>query len=273
MAKRIFVLGFALAGLAVQAHAAEQYPSINFSFDGSLPLQYETNPTRSETKKQPDSIFSPYFRLSAYGDLRPDISYSFYAATSVDRYLQEQDNTGSTIAFGGQVTKKWGPLQLGAVYDRNYGYDQDYRTLNSINNDFGVFLRYHYSNAAADFRIRPGIAITARLDEFFTLQRNLYNFKIDFEKKLLDRWWLILTPRVRFYDYSDTQAGRQDLIASISTGIKYEINQDMNFTTTIGYESRRSNTPDKNYKNLFVGASLDFSFTLPGSDKKSQFLR
>jgi len=271
MTKRVLVLSFALVGFANAAAAenpstptAEKFPTLNFAIDGSLPLQYESNPTRVETKRQPDYVFSPYFKLSAFGDLRPDLSYSFYAATSVDRYLQTEDNTGSLAAFGTQLIKKWESLQLGVTYEHSYGYDKDFETLFSSNNDFGVFLRYSYTNPAGDFNIRPYLTATTRLDEGLALQRNLYSFKIDFERRLIDRWWIILTPRVRYYNYFDTQAGRRDLITSISTGLKFDVSRDVNFTTSIGYENRASNIPGKNYDNLIIGASLDFSYTYFG---------
>src|SRR5258706_15459051 len=102
MLQRLLALGVVLIVTAFAADAAEQFP-LNIVVDGSLPFQYESNPTRVPTNKQPDNAFSPFLKLSVLGDLRPDLSYSFYAAASANQYLQSQDNTGSMAAFGTQV--------------------------------------------------------------------------------------------------------------------------------------------------------------------------
>jgi hypothetical protein len=46
----------------------------------------------------------------------------------------------------------------------------------------------------------------------------------------------------------------------MSTGLRYEFNDDVSFTTAVGYEQRTSNVAGKGYDNLTVGASLDFSY-------------
>ena len=66
--------------------------------------------------------------------------------------------------------------------------------------------------------------------------------------------------RLRYYDYAAADAGRRDVLASVSTGLRYEFNDDVSFTTAVGYENRTSNVAGKAYDNLTVGASLDFSY-------------
>jgi hypothetical protein len=101
-----------------------------------------------------------------------------------------------------------------------------------------------------------------RLDEDLVVQRYLYYFKVDFEQKLIDRWSFIVTPRVRFYDYLGTQSGRHDWVYSASAGLRRNITEGLDFSTTVGYEDRVSNLPRKGYDTWTVQASLDFSYTI-----------
>jgi hypothetical protein len=103
-----------------------------------------------------------------------------------------------------------------------------------------------------------------RADESLTTQRNLYVFKITVERKVADRWWLLFTPQMRFYNYMADRSGRRDVMASVFTGLKYVFNDNINLTMGAGYEDRSSNTDGKNYTNWTLGASLDFSFDLKG---------
>ncbi len=129
-------------------------------------------------------------------------------------------------------------------------------------NDFGVFVRYRAATPDGSFRVKPYFTAMSRLDETLAVQRYLYYFKVDFERKLVDHWSLIVTPRMRFYDYTASQSGRHDLVYSVSTGLRRGISENLDFTTTVGYENRMSNLPGKGYNDWRVEASLDFSFTL-----------
>jgi hypothetical protein len=72
------------------------------------------------------------------------------------------------------------------------------------------------------------------------VQRHLFYLKVYFERKLVDRWSVIVTPHVRFNDYVGSQSGRQDWVYSASAGLRHVITDGLNFTTTVGYENRRS---------------------------------
>jgi Putative beta-barrel porin 2 len=260
------------APAAPLAKSIEPSPAFNFALDGSLPAQIDNNVTRVTHNEITDFNYSPFLKLSAIAALRPDLTYSIYADTNVNRYLQYFNNNGSTAGVGTQLVKKWDGLQLGALYDWSQFYDRDFRERFGANNDFGVFLRYYYATPDTKLRIKPNLAMTSRFDNELSIQRYLYSFKVDFEYKFMDRWSAIVTPRVRYYDYVGLQAGRRDLVYSVSTGLRHNITDDLDFTTTVGYENRVSNLPGKDYNDLTIGASLDFSFTLfrskaaPGSD-------
>jgi hypothetical protein len=254
------------------ARSTEPSPAFNFALDGSLPGQIENNITRVPHNGTTDFSYSPFLKLSAITNPRPDLTYSIYADMNVNRYLQYFNNSGSTAGVGTQLVKKWDGLQLGALYDWSDFYDRDFRERFGTNNDLGLFLRYYYVTPDAKLRIKPNLAMTTRFDQDLAVQRYLYSFKVDFEYRFMDRWSAIVTPRVRYYDYVGVQAGRRDLIYSVSTGLRHNITDNLDFTTTVGYENRVSNLPGKDYNDLTIGATLDFSFTLfhsksaPGSD-------
>jgi hypothetical protein len=129
MSKRVLLLGFAMLGLAAPAGAEEKYPSLGFAVDGSLPLQWASNIDRVSKDRHADYDFAPYLKLLALGDLRSDVSYSLYASTSADRYFSQLDSIGSVGAFGGDISKRWGPLHFTVSYERGYYYDQYFGSL------------------------------------------------------------------------------------------------------------------------------------------------
>ena len=254
---------------------ADQLPAFNISIDGSVPGELESNVNHVSKNPTADFSYSPYLKLSALTDLRPNLTYQIYADTSINRYLQYFNNNGSSAGVGTQLTKKWDALQLGAVYGWDQYYSHEFGDFLGTSNDFGLFLRYAYVGPDASYRIKPNLAVTARLDEHLVVQRYLYYFKVDFEHKLVDRWSFIFTPRVRFYDYFGTQSGRHDWVYSASTGLRRSLTEGLNFTTTVGYETRRSDLSGKNYDDWTIQASLDFSYTIfrSGSNAGSDFLQ
>ena len=105
MKKRILLLGYLLTALSFSpSEAAETISAPNVNIDGSVPLQYDTNAARTRQKKS-DYVFSPFFRLSASGQLLDDFSYAFYASTGFDDYFRFDDNNVSQSAGGVQVSR------------------------------------------------------------------------------------------------------------------------------------------------------------------------
>src|SRR5579872_725822 len=158
MTKEVSVLCLVLIWLTLPAKAAEPYsainkapaqtprktadlaPPFNISIDGSGPAEIESNPNRVPRNATADFHLSPFLKLSALTDLRPDLTYSIYANTSVDRYVQYYNNTSNLAGVGTQLVKKWDGLQLGAVYDWNQYYDREFRRVMGANNDVGGFV-------------------------------------------------------------------------------------------------------------------------------------
>lgn len=280
MTREVSVLCCVLIWLTLPVEAAEPYsainkapppapsktvegaPAFNIAIDGSVPVEIESNPNRMSGNATADFHGSPFLKLSALTNLRPDLTYSIYGDMSVDRYAQFYNNTSSSAGLGTQLVKKWDGLQLGVVYDWNQYYDREFRSFLGANNDIGGFVRYSYLTPDANLRIKPSFSVTSRLDDQLVVQRYLYHLKVDFERKLVDRWSFIVTPRLRFYDYIGSQSGRHDWVYAASAGFRHAITDGMNFTTTVSYENRRSNLPAKSYDNWTAQASLDFSYMI-----------
>ena len=90
-------------GLGSASAAAEQLQAPNIVIDGSIPLQYTTNVRRSAQDRVSDYYTSPYFKVSAAGELQDDFRYSLYASTGVDKYFRftDSDFTAATAGFFG----------------------------------------------------------------------------------------------------------------------------------------------------------------------------
>jgi len=270
MARRIFWLGALLAAQMLAAVAAAETISVpKIIIDGSIPLQYETNAART-SNKQPDYVFSPFLRLSATGQLMNDFVYSLYANTTGDQDIKLTDEDTTQAAAGLQISRTWGAFRLGASYERTNYYNSIYGSQLNSANDMQVFARYNYMNPDGDVRITPSFSVTTRTDDHFTVERNLFRFRADFEHRLGgSNWWVFAVPSLRIYDYT---SGRLDDIYSIATGLRYEITRDVSLTSSVAYESRVSSQPGRNYTNMIVGLSLDFSYTLFGGGGSNKTL-
>ena len=230
--------------------------------DGSIPLQYGSNIAHTSQNRVADWYTSPYFKLSLNGDVLNEFGYSLYANTSADKYFKFSDNDSASATAGFELKKRFDSIEFGAFYERNYFYDGIYETEFNTANDFGVFLRYRYVSADGTWRIRPSMAFTTRTNDLFSVQRNLFSFKVDMERKINDRWSVFLIPRLRVYDFVNRDTGRNDMVASVAAGLRYDISNDVSITSGVGYESRTSGVAGRNYNSMLVSVSLDFSYVL-----------
>ena len=83
-------------------------------------------------------------------------------------------------------------------------------------------LRQRCRNRAA----KPGIAISRRFADDLSEDSFIYSFKLDAERKIVEKWWWTLTPRIRRQHFlGGENVGRVDTIYSISTGVRYTINE------------------------------------------------
>lgn len=257
----------AIFGFCFATEADEQFRAPGLFFDGSLPLQYTNNATHSMNNRESDFYSSPYLKITAAGEVADSVRYSLYASTGADTLFKYTDNDVSSNSFGFQLRESWDALVAGAFVERNYYYNKIYDGVFNTANDIGFFTHYNYVDSSEKWRIRPGITITTRITDAFTVERDLFNIKVDFERRLAERWWALLTPRLRIYDYVNRSSGRIDLISSVATGLRYEMTKNVDLTSAIAYESRSSGLSGRNFNSMIASVSLDFSFEAFNPDR------
>jgi hypothetical protein len=77
-------------------------------------------------------------------------------------------------------------------------------------------------------RIKPAVSISRRFSDDASQESYVASFKVDLERKLADHWWVTLTPRIRYQNFlGGENLGREDTIYSISTGLRYSINDNI----------------------------------------------
>jgi hypothetical protein len=264
MGDRALALGFVcvlLVAAAASALAAERAPTLALSFDGSLPLNLSDNTYRNPSGRS-DYLTSPYLRLSAHGRLVPGLSYSFYASGGFEKYPARQDSDNTFATLGTSLTKRWGHLGVGASYERNHAYDGVFGPFLYVSNDVGLFTYYSYTDAAKVVRLRPGMSMSRRFADDPSADSFVYLFKLDVERKLSERWWFTVTPRIRRQHFlGGANSGRVDTIYSLSSGLRYAINDRVGLSGGIGYDRRDSTVPTSRYDSFSFGVSLDFSHT------------
>lgn len=255
--------GLLCAGLcATPAGAAERAPTLGLSIDGSASTAFTDNTYRNPQGRS-DFLTSPYLKLSAAGRLVPNLTYSLYASGGFDKYATRGDADSTFAALGASLRRRWGPFHIGASYERSRAYDGIFGPFLYTAHDVSASAGYNYIGPGTRLKIRPGMTVAHRSADDPSAQRFVYSFKVDIEHRLVERWWLTLTPRVRFYHFtSSTNAGRQDTLSSISGGLRYSFNDDLSLSATAGYETRTSTKDDKRFDNFGAGASIDFSYNL-----------
>jgi hypothetical protein len=257
---RARLLALLLCGVPHAARAAEPWSKPEIAIEGSIPLYYGDNPTH-DLQAHSDYNFSPYFKFSVGGHIVDDVWYSVYASGGAETYysLHREDDTFASVVT--QLSKRWGAFETGVSYARVLYFDGLFDSSFSRANDIGMFARYTFRDAAGGLRIQPYASYVVRGDDYGTVKRTAFQFKVEVEKKLSERWALVISPRLQIYDYFSFPSYR-DTVLSISAGLKYELTKNIDLTPVVGYENRTSTLAARNYTNRFVGASLDFSFVL-----------
>ena len=255
------LVGVVLLATAASAQTGERMPTLAFGVDGSLPLS-TSDTTYRNPRGRSDYQTSPYLRLSASGKLVPDLSYSFYASGGFEKYPFRQDADNTYASLGTSLTRRWGPLSAGVSYERNYAFDGIFGQYLYASNDVGIYSSYHWTDPAKIVRLKPGFSMSRRFADDPSEDSFVYSFKLDAERKVAERWWLTLTPRVRRQHFLGSENdGRVDTIYSISTGARYTISDHFQISAGIGYDHRESTAETKRYDNFSFGVSLDFSHT------------
>jgi len=249
------VLG--VAALYPLACAAAEPGSPQIRVEGSLPLQYIDSVTQGSHQRSASAV--PFLDVSASVMLEPQVTTSVFANGGHDPPGVFRDGDSTFASFGGSVRKQWDSFSVGTSLEHLYFYRDNFGPLSNIANDVNFFARYAFRSG--DLRITPQATVSVRFDDALIMQRTSYAFRIEIEQRLVDRWWLIARPRVRYSSYVGDEAGRRDVTVSFVSGLKYVFTENVSFVTLGGIENRASNVEARNRDRYVFGASLDFQFS------------
>ena len=123
-----------------------------------------------------------------------------------------------------------GRIRVGISIERNHAFDGIFGPFLYVAHDLGDLSQLSLHRRGQDLRLRPGVSISRRFADDPSQESYVVSFKVDLERKLTEKWWVTLTPRIRYQHFlgGDNQ-GRQDTIYSISTGLRYSINDHVGF--------------------------------------------
>lgn len=255
--------GLGLAALcAFVASAAEPIPSYQLAVEGSLPLQYIES--ISQRSQQNSFSYAPFLGASVSTVIAPDVTASLFANGGHDPPGVFRDGDATLASFGANLRKHWGQFTAGVSAEHTYFFRDNFGTLGMIANDLNFFARYVF-RPGPDLRIGSQANVSARWDDALVMQRASYGFRVDIEQRLVDRWWVLFRPRVRYSAYTGDEAGRRDITVSLTSGLRYVFTENVSFSALGGVENRSSNVMARNRDRYVFGASLDFEFnpTLP----------
>lgn len=242
--------------MAFDAGAAEQADPAPLNIQGSFPAQYTE--TVTSTSRQNNTNYVPFLGLTATSFIQPDLSTSIYTSGGHDRLGGFRDNDNTFSSFGGDIVKRWGSFRFEFGIEHTTFYNGLFDSVSSIANDASVTAHYHWTTNS-DLKIRSSAAAAVRTDDIVAVQRYALSGQIDIEQRLFEKWWLIASPRFRYYSYVNNKSGRRDVRPAFVTGLKYAFNEQFSAMMLTGWEDRASNVVSKSSDKFFVGASLDFN--------------
>jgi hypothetical protein len=244
---------------------AQSYvPFSSVRIDASFPLQYSTNSLLSSSGFRSDAYISPYFKLSALGEVNSTTSYSIYASGGPDIFSRIQTANDALATLGGKFQRQFGDFAVGAIYEHGLIYDGVFKTLLFQADDFTAYAGYKYSNDTG-LTVKPSISAAYRLSDQASAQRFLATLKAELQQSLTKELSLFLTPKLRYYAFTDgISVGRRDTRPSILGGFTYSINDDVSVTTSAEYDRRWSNVTGKDFQNFVFLVSLDYGHTFGG---------
>jgi hypothetical protein len=233
-----------------------------YRLDASLPFQFSTNALLTPTNPQSDFYNSPFLKLSLGNiNLNPMLSYSIYATAGPDAFARVRTADDAAATVGGQIQETIGNFAVGGIYEHDLIYDGVFRTLLFQSDDLTGFVGYGYSNSTG-LTVKPSFAAAYRFADVSSQERFLFTLKAAVTQQLTKEWSVFLTPRLRYYAFTEsTSAGRRDIRSGAVGGITYNITADLSTTGSIEYDTRSSNTPGKYFNDTVFLASLDYGHT------------
>ncbi|WP_456622785.1 outer membrane beta-barrel protein [Bradyrhizobium sp. P5_C12] len=235
------------------------YSAPSWSVVGSVAPTFTDNALFSRDNRKSDFYYEPDVSVRLDGNLTNDLSYRLYARSQYDAFATEKDGNAAVARVGARLTENWDGWRFSAIYENRYDFDGVYRDLAFTSHDV-------MGSVARDFRVNnltlsPLLLLTYRFSDLAEARRWRFDAVLGIEVKLDPKWSIVSTPLLEAFWFTDgLNRGRQDQIYSADVGLRYSFASNVSITTSILYEARTSNVPERRYRDLRIGPRLDFAF-------------
>ena len=231
----------------------------SWSVVGTLAPLYTNNAFQTPGDAQSDVYFEPDVSLRLDGKLAPNTSYRFYARSDFSAFSRLNGADSSLARFGLRLTQDISDWQLGATYENRLAFDGIFEGQPRIANDLQATLARNF--AYGRLIVAPFLRARQRFSEIPEARRFRLDLAVALEYELGPKWALVSRP---FYEMNWFEAGlnegRRDEYYSVDIGLRYQISDRLNLTTSIVNEIRNSNAPGRDFNMIEIGPSLDFVF-------------
>ncbi|GFO83601.1 hypothetical protein [Methyloceanibacter sp.] len=230
-----------------------------WSVVGTLSPLYTNNAFQTPDGARSDVYFEPDISLRLDGRLAPSTSYRFYARSDFSAFARLNDANSSLARFGLRLAQDISDWQLAASYENRLAFDGVFEGQPRIANDLQATLARNF--AYGRLIVAPLVRARQRFSEIPEARRFRLDLAVALEYGLGPKWALVSRP---FYEMNwfeaGLNAGRRDAYYSVDIGLRYQISDGLNLTTSIVNEIRNSNVRGRDFNMIEIGPSLDFVF-------------
>jgi hypothetical protein len=226
---------------------------------GSVAPTWTNNAFFSRDDRRSDGFFNGDVSLRLDGRLSPDVTYRIYARTEFDAFAHEKDANEAVALWGARLNKDIAEWRVSLIYENRYQFAGVYQEHLFTANDIKGAISRNFT--ISNVTLSPFLQGRYRFSDVAEAQYYRLDAALGIEAKLNDRWSIVSSPFFEAYWFTNgLNSGRQDQIYSASIGLKYNITSNVSLTTSIAYETRKSNVALRHYQNLDIGPRLDFAF-------------
>lgn len=272
--RRLGALAALTVGLGMNlVHAADQGMSLkhesynyvpppgapSWSVVGTLSPMWTDNAFFSKNNRKSDFFFEPDITVRLDGKITPDVAYRVYVRSEFDAFAREKDANASFALYGARLTRNIEGWNASAIFENRFEYLGVYQDRLFTAYDFKGALSRDYF--VANWIFSPFIQGRYRTSDLAETWRYRVDAAFGIEAVINERWSVVSTPFIEAYWFeSGLNAGRRDQIYSASLGLKYNFSSNLFVTFSVAYEDRRSNDPQRTYRNVDIGPRLSFAF-------------
>lgn len=235
------------------------YSAPTWSVVGSLSPTWTNNALFSESDRRADTYFEPDMTLRLDGNLTPDVSYRLYGRTEFAAFSRVDEAEAAFALWGARLSRDIAGWNASIIYENRYEFAGIYQERLFTAHDIKAAISRDF--IANNVILTPFIQGRYRISDLAETWDYRLDLVLGIEVELNERWSIVSTPFFEAYWFEDgLNAGRRDQIYSASLGLKYNIADNVSLTTSIAFEERKSNAPERDYRNIDIGPRLDFRF-------------